>query len=110
MAALNRVQGELIGDLGRDYVVAPNSRWTDTSLYEEAAKHAFAAFRQSGSMSLDGFDDGEVLIQEYPRKQKLAFLFCRRIRHHMHYYPFVFDLPPEMIAELRNMGRWGHLH
>ena len=108
--SLNRVQGELIGDLGRDYVVAPVSRWKDTVLYEEAAKHAADAFRQSGSLSISGFDDGEFTVQEYPKKRKLAFLFCRKIRDQKHYYPFVFDLPDEMISALRDMGRWGHLH
>lgn len=107
---LNRVQGELIGDLGRGYVVAPMGRWKDTVLFNEAAQHAFNAFRAAGSMSLAGFDDAEVLVQEYPAKKKLAFLFARRIRDKTHYYPFVFDLPDDMIAELRNMGRWGHLH
>ncbi len=107
---LNRVQGELIGDLGRGYVIAPTSNWSDTILFEQAAEHAFAAFRQSGSMSIKHFDEDEVLVQEYPQKRKLAFLFCRKIQGNVHYYPFVYDLPDEMIAELRNMGRWSHVH
>ena len=107
---LNRVQGELIGDLGREYVVAPVTRWKDTILFADAAEHAAAAFRQTGSLAINSFSDEEVLIQEYPTKRKLAFLFCRKIRGQAHYYPFIFDLPDEMIADLRNVGRWGHLH
>ena len=109
--SLNREKGEFLEGLGTDYVVAPNHRWIDTKLFKEAARHALEVFRESGSLAIrQHFDDDEILVQEYPKQRKLAFLFCRKIRNEPYYYTFTWDLPPEMIAELRMSGRWGYRH
>lgn len=109
--SFNREKGEFLAGLGTDYVIAPNGRWTDTPLYDEAARHALEVFRESGSLAIrQHFDDDEILVQEYPKSRKLAFLFCRKIRNEPYYYTFTWDLPPEMITELRMSGRWGYRH
>lgn len=107
--ALNR-KGERIQGLGEDFVVVPTSRWTDTVLFQEAYDNAVKSFEQSGALIPIRIEDTEIMVQEYPKDNKLLFLFYRQIRGRDHYYPFVFNLPPPMVAELRTIGRWGPMH
>lgn len=107
--ALNR-KGEKIQGLDGDFIVSPTSRWTDTPLFEDAAKQAAKSFQASGAMLPIDIRADDVLVQEYPASNKLCFLFVRRIRGHEHYYPYVYDLPPAMVAELKTIGRWGLNH
>lgn len=107
---LDHAKGEIIGDLGTDYVVAPFLRYAGTPLHWDAMRHAVAAFQAAGALLPITFEPDDVLIQEYPRHNKLAFVFQRRIAGKEHLYPFVFDMPPKMVAELKNLGKWGHVH
>ena len=107
---LDKHKGELIGYLGDDYVVVPLAQWGDTPLYRQAEDAAAAAFMASGAIVPFSFDDHDVVVQEYPRKHKLAFLFQKRIKGKEHFYPYVFDLPPQVVTELALVGRWGRKH
>ncbi len=108
--ALDRTKGEIIGSLGVDYIVVPLNRWADTPLYLQAEEHAAKAFLSAGALAPLTIDDEDVLVQEYPARNKLAFLFQRRIAGKEHFYPYIFDLPDNMVAELRTVGRWGRKH
>ncbi len=107
---LNRQTGELIGDLGPHYQIAPLDRWASTPLYAQAEKHAAEAFFAAGALAPLYFRDDDVLVQEYPSQRKLAFLFQRKIAGKEHFYPYVFDLPDDMVAQLRAIGKWGYRH
>lgn len=107
--ALNR-KGEIVGDLGRDFVVVPLARWGGTDLYMKAEAAAAQAFLSAGALAPLSIDDEDVMVQEYPTHHKLVFLFQRRIAGKEHFYPFVYDLPPTLVAELKTVGRWGHSH
>lgn len=105
---LNRVTGELIESLGPGHVVAPLSRWADTSLFEEAADRAAAVFHKAGAILPITWDEEDILVQEYPQLHKLAFIFARRIAGKARYHVAVIALPPSTVAELRMSGRWSH--
>lgn len=107
---LNREQGELLGELGPEYIIVPFAKWAGTGLPEDAAKRAAAAFREAGALYPIEIAEDDVLIQEYPRLHKVVFLFQRKIAGAEHFYHFTFDLPPQMVAELRATGKWGRLH
>lgn len=102
---LNRVAGEP-GDLGNDFRIRPASAWTDTSLFDVACSAAAEAFNASGALSPIRFSADDVMVQEYPTQDKLEFLFVRRIAGQEHFYRYVFDLPPAMVSDLVNSGRW----
>ena len=108
--ALNRDKGEIVGDLGHDYVVVPLSRWGDTPLYDQAEMSAARAFMAAGALAPLSINHDDVMVQEYPSAHKLVFLFQRRIAGKEHFYPYVFDLPADMVAGLRASGRWGRRH
>ncbi len=107
---LNKEKGEVIGNLGTDYVLAPLDRWANSGLFTEALKHAVDAFVSAGAILPCIVEPDDVLVQEYPRQNKVAFLFQRRIAGAEHFYPYVFDLPPQMISKLAASGKWGHRH
>lgn len=107
---LDRKNGEIVGDLGRDFQVAPLDRWAGTPLFAEASAHASRAFIQAGALLPIEYRDQDVLIQEYPRQHKIAFLFQRRIAGKEHFYPYVFDLPIKLVEHLRASGKWGYAH
>jgi len=107
--ALNR-KGEKIAGLDGDFIVSPTSRWTDTPLFEDAALNAAKSFQASGALLPIDIKAEDCIVQEYPKSNKLLFLFVRRIRGQEHFYPYVYDLPPAMVAELRTIGRWGLNH
>lgn len=110
MTEFDRHKGERIEGLPERYVVAPNSRWTDSPMFADAAKHAAAAFAQSGALHPVFFSADDILVQEYPDTYQVAFIFARKIAGKPYFYPFVYDLPPEMVAWLKNAGRWGYNH
>ena len=107
--ALNR-KGEKIQGLDDDFIVSPISRWTDTVLFEDAAKNAAQSFQASGAILPIDIRADDCIVQEYPKTNKLLFLFVRQIRGKEHFYPYVYDLPPAMVAELKTIGRWGLNH
>lgn len=107
---LNRETGEIVGDLGADYIVAPFSRYAETPLLGEAIAHATDAFVAAGALLPISIREPDVLIQEYPATNKVVFLFQRRICGKEHFYPYVFSLPHQMVQALRLVGRWGKPH
>jgi hypothetical protein len=102
--ALNHVLGEMIGDLGGAYRVAPVAKWQDTELWSKAAEAAAEAFLKSGSLWPVQFTG--ILVQEYPITNKLAFVFEATVRNAPMLYPYVWELQPEVISEFVNTGRW----
>lgn len=106
----NRETGEIIGNLGSDFVISTAERWGATGLLLVAIEHAVEAFTSSGAVLPITIRPDEILVQEYPRQNKVAFLFQRRIAGKEHFYPYVFDLPPQMITKLAASGLWGHKH
>lgn len=106
---LDHVNGEHIGKLGVGKV-APLMKWADTKFYEIACESAEAAFYKAGALLPITFDTSDVLVMEYPAKDRLAFVFCRNIAGQEKLFPFVFTLAPEAISELVNTGRWQRLN
>jgi len=103
---LDKTKGETIEGLGEDYLIAPLSKWIDTPLVEMAAQHAAEAYIKAGALSPISFDEEDILIQEYYREAKVAVVFQRRVRGEEMLYPYVFELPHNLIAELVATGRW----
>jgi hypothetical protein len=107
---LNKTTGEIIGDLGTDFYVAPFARWSTTPLFAEAYDRAVEAFVTSGAILPVKITAEQVLVQEYPTSNQVAFVFQATIRGQEHLYPYVFKLEPKLVAELRTIGRWGRPH
>lgn len=107
---LDREKGEVIGDLGSDYIIGKIETWAPTDMFVVAYSNAIDAFIACGAVPPISIKPEDVMIQEYPSLNKLAFLFQRRIAGKEHFYPFVFDLPMQMIRDLRASGKWGHKH
>jgi hypothetical protein len=103
--ALNHDLGELIQGLPGPYRVVPLHKWQDTQLWEQAAEMAGKAFKRSGSLR-KRVQFTDVLVQEYPKTSKLLFLFEATVAGQPMYYPWVWDLTPEMIAEFTTTGKW----
>jgi hypothetical protein len=102
---LDHVNGEHIGKLGVGKV-APLFKWSDTPFFEIACEHAEKAFLKAGALRPISFDTSEILVMEYPMKDRLAFLFCRNIAGTERLYPFIIKLEQEAISDLVNSGRW----
>jgi|GEM_PF-5949568 len=103
---LDHENGEEIGDLGRPFIKVPLAKWADTNLWRQASDRARASFQAKGAMLPIVFNAQDVLVQEYPTRNTIAFLFCRRVAGEMLYVPVVLRLPPETVVELRLAGRW----
>jgi len=110
MTGLDHNNGERIEGLPERYVVAPADRWTDSPLFADAVKHAVDAFMQAGALRPIFFGADDILVQEYPDTRQVAFIFARKIAGKPYYYPFVYDLPDDMVAQLKAVGRWGYRH
>lgn len=110
---LDHDNGETIPELGPGFHVAKGKQkdyWKHTSLWDEACKDAARVFHIEGALLPVVFDDRQILVQEYPRDRKLVFIFCRPVAQRELFHIFTFDLPPEMIAELKVTGKWQHSH
>lgn len=105
---LDRTNGERIEGLEAPHVVVPNVKWRETDMFNTAATNAARAFMKAGYPIIPTFDDEQVLTQEYPTLGRLVFVFQMRIKGDEMLYPYVFALPPEMIANLRAAGQWSH--
>jgi hypothetical protein len=103
---LDRIRGEVIGDLGHAFRVVPNEKWRETKLFDEAANKAASAFLQAGALWPITFDDQEVITQEYPADNRLVIVFLKTIKGNETLFPWVWELPNEMVAELRTLGKW----
>lgn len=107
---LDHENGEVLDGLGRGFRVAKHADWKHTSLWDTACKDATKVFRAAGALLPIAFSDRDILIQEYPRERKLAFIFARGIARQEMFHVYVFDMPQDLIAELRATGRWSHEH
>ncbi len=115
---LNKQAGEMLGDLGPDFIIEPNTKWRATRLWDIASKMAIEAFynasRQPGIFAFapSGFTDDQVLVQRYPenktagRPARLAIVFSSKIGGQDYYHPVVFKLPPKTLAALQLAGLW----
>jgi hypothetical protein len=103
---LNHKTGEVIEGLGREFRVVPNEKWRESKLFDDAANSAAAAFLKAGALWPILFDDEEVVTQEYPNDNRLVIVFLKKIKGEDVLYPFVWELPPEMTAELSALGKW----
>ena len=45
----DRESGEMIGRLGRDFIIVPTSKWADTTLFAEAVRRATHAFAKTSA-------------------------------------------------------------
>ena len=104
MSKINTVKGEVLGDLGHDYQIVSVEKWLDTWFFEHAADQAANAFLKEGAILPITFDDGSVVVQQYPKK--LAFIFQRNVCGKQMFVPYVYDLPEKLIVELKTAGRW----
>lgn len=104
--ALNRTTGEIIGDLGHNYRVVPTAKWAESPLFDMAAQAASDAFARAGAILPVRVSTDDCLVQEYPDKDMLAFLFVRRIAGEERYYPHVYTLQPPLVSALVNAGLW----
>jgi hypothetical protein len=108
---LNKEHGEVIEGLGAMFRVVDVEKWAGTGIYEQAALAATEAFRKSEGKFFNGndviqFGRNEVVAQEYPLTDKLAFIFERRVNGQEMVYPYVFSFPPEMIDRMVSEGHW----
>lgn len=103
---LDRINGETIEGLAGPYRVVPVDKWRMTPLFEAAAEAAADAFRKAGYPLIIGFQDDQILIQEYPRSRQLAMIFVMQIKGQEMLYPYIFALPDDMIASLSASGLW----
>ena len=103
---LDRVNGEQIEGLEGPYRVVPVEKWRFTPLFEAAAEAAADAFRKAGYPLLIGFQEDQILIQEYPRSRQLAMIFVMQIKSREMLYPYIFALPDDMVSSLSASGLW----
>lgn len=103
---LDRIRGEIVGDLGHAFRIVANAKWRETPLFDEAAQKAAQAFLSAGALWPVTFDDGEVLTQEYPSSRQLVIIFSKSIKGVETLFPWVWDLPDKMLAELKTLGKW----
>lgn len=102
---LNHNLGEPIEGLG-PFRVVPNAKWRETSMFEQAATIAAQAFMDKGALLPITFDEKEVLTQEFPGVNVLMFIFCKSIRGQDHFSVREFQLPDDMMRELKTLGKW----
>ena len=105
---MNRERGELIGNLGADYIVEPLERWVSTPMFLEAYKQAVAAMKAAGALLPIRFEPDDVLVQAYPKQWRVAFLFVKRVRFVPHYHPVVISLSEDLMKQLKQQGVWVH--
>jgi hypothetical protein len=103
---LDHTNGEIIEGLGKEFRVVPNDKWRESKLFETAARTAATAFLKAGALWPVRFDDREILMQEYPADNRLVIVFQKTIRGNETLFPWVWDLPPEMVKELAALGKW----
>lgn len=123
---LNKITGEVIEGLDPIFRVVPVEKyknkprltttvkeWTgkqfksevdvERPLWIAALGHAQIAYFNAGAAPPLSYD---VTVQEYPRTNEVAFLFCAKVNGQDHYVPAVFALTPQQIAELTLSGDW----
>lgn len=111
--AINHVEGEEIGNLGREYTIVPLGKWADTAIFTQAAVQAHRVFRRSDTNVPNlKMDEQHILVQEYHHLDRIAFLFAawgRKMgmrKWGWIYHPVVIKLSPQLKASLVLAGRW----
>ena len=104
--SLDMQKGEVVGNLGPDYIVCQTLDWCGSPFFEAASAAARDAFQASGCILPPRFKTDDVLVQAYPSANKLLFLFQRRIRGEPNYYPYVFELDATTVNQLKLIGKW----
>lgn len=104
-SGLDKENGEAIGELGVGMIV-PVEKWADTTFFELACDRAEESFIKAGALQPIEFREDDILVQEYPGQDAIAFLFHRRVLGKSRYHPCVIKLSPDVIAELVTAGRW----
>lgn len=102
---LNHDLGEPIDGLGPFRVVS-NAKWRETAMFDQAATIAAQAFMEKGALLPITFDEKECLCQEFPGSNVLMFIFCKSIRGTEHYSIREFQIPDDMMKELKALGKW----
>lgn len=114
--ALDRTNGEVVEGLGHMYRVVPTDKWATTDFgaphFLEAHEKATLAFkRAAGKFAASGkkmnLARDNVLVQEYPLLDKVAFIFEGKVGTEEMVYAYVFDVDPVLIEALRMAGEWG---
>ncbi|HKI60715.1 MAG TPA: hypothetical protein VKA31_00330 [Mariprofundaceae bacterium] len=116
---LDRMNGEYIPGLGKEFTIVPLAKWADTSMWAAACAEADEAFRKAGCQIAITFDEQSVLIQEYRNQDRIAFIFHRRVpvfqwqkqkekgfRNRDLYHVVRIKLEPRLKAALAMAGRW----
>lgn len=104
---LNKEFGEQLEGMPDDFVVAPLSKWADKGqLLAEAAKVAADQFAAAGAAKPVIFDGDDILVQEYHKTGQVAFVFIRQVNGQEMFSWYVWDLPDDMVIELRTNGEW----
>jgi hypothetical protein len=120
--------GERIEGLDEVFLVAPFAKYAEqtrlTAIVEETVGTKFKrkvkrerrivdlamAYAANGfaKMGLPQNSDIDILVQEYPRVNQVAFLFCARMGGKDYYIapPAVFQLGDAQIADLTLRGLW----
>lgn len=103
---LNHELGEPIDGLPSQFRVVPNTKWRETQMFEQAATIAAEAFFEKGALLPVTFDDREVVTQEFWTLPAIVFVFCKKIRGEEFLSVRKYDIPPDMMRELRANGLW----
>lgn len=111
---LDPEKGEIIDGLGSLYRVAPKEKWERTPMFEEARIKANEAFRRTAGKFVSDvtpaltIDSENFIVQEYPFTGQLAFVFSAKVNGEESFYPYVFQLPPQMTDALHVQGMWSY--
>lgn len=104
---MNKEFGEQLETMPDEFVVAPLSKWADKgNLLAEAAKVAADQFAEAGAAKPVVFDGDDILVQEYHKTGQVAFVFIRMVNGQEMFAWYVWDLPDDMVIELRTNGEW----
>lgn len=113
--ALNRDIGEVIEGLGHMFRVVPTDKWATTEYgaphFVKAWEEATKAFKKSARKFCNPGEKMElgradILVQEYPLLDKVAYVFERKINGEPMVYAYVCDIDPRLIEALRLSGNW----
>jgi len=107
-APFDTVKGEVIGDLGQDYVVVQPHKWADTPVLDIAmarTKDAMKGYRLAPVQA-------EMLIQEYHAADKLVVVVAvwgkapGKATWQWHFTTTVIDIKGRTKTDLVLTGRW----
>jgi hypothetical protein len=117
-APFDKTNGEEIGDLGRNYVVAPLSKWANTPLMDAAVDRAMKVWaRKATNTTIPKiqFDEDTILIQEYHARDLLLILNAQWGRQMgmrnwgWLYFRYPLHLAPDLRAHLVMQRMWPSL-